>query len=48
VQELAEAGDQVEPSGDLVARRLDPEAAVGVQQPPAVEDDQRADVLRPA
>jgi hypothetical protein len=45
VQELTEAGDQVEPSGDLLACRLDPEATVGVQEPPAVEDGERADVL---
>jgi hypothetical protein len=48
VQQLPEARDQVQlrlqPPADLV----DPDAAVTVQQPGAVEDGQHADVLGPA
>jgi hypothetical protein len=45
VQELTEARNQVEPAADHIACLLDQESAVGVQEPPAVEDDQRTDVL---
>ena len=48
VQDLPEAGDQVESRLEPLADLLDPEAAVAVEQSGAVEDGERADVARPA
>ena len=48
VQGLAEPWDEVQPSTDGLADRLDPKLAVGVEQRSAVEDGKRPDVLRPA
>jgi hypothetical protein len=48
VQKLTEPGDQVQAGVDRLPHRLDPEATVRVEQLPAVEDGQSADVLRPA
>jgi hypothetical protein len=48
VQQLPEAGNQRQPRLDVSAELVDPDAAVGVQQPGAVQDGERADVVRPA
>jgi len=48
VEHLPEPGDQVQSGFDFLPRRLDPEPAVRVDQAGAVENGQRADVLRPA
>jgi hypothetical protein len=45
VQQLPEARNKMEPSSDLIACRLDRESTIGVEEPPAVEDGERADVL---
>jgi hypothetical protein len=45
VQQLPEARHKLQPLLDPIADPFDLEAAVGVQQRAAVEDDERADVL---
>jgi hypothetical protein len=46
VQQLPEPGHQVQPGGDHLPDRLDPQPAARTGQA-AVQDGQRADVLRP-
>jgi hypothetical protein len=48
VQELAEPRKRLEPAADLLADGLDWETAVRFEQPGAIEDAQRPDVLGPA
>ncbi len=48
VQQLAEARYEIEPPPDLLPDNLDAEPAIGVLKTPAVDDGERADVLRPA
>jgi hypothetical protein len=48
VQVLPEARDQVQLRRQPPADLVDPDAAVAVQQPGAVQDGQHADVLGPA
>ena len=48
VQDLTKPWDQVQPSIDGLAHRLDQKFAIGVEQRSAVEDDKRPDVLGPA
>jgi hypothetical protein len=44
-QQLPEPRNPMQPPTDLLPGRLDPEPAVGVQQPGAIQDGQGADVL---
>jgi hypothetical protein len=48
VQQLPEARDQLQPRLDVPTDGLDPDAAITVQQPGAVQDGEGADVLGPA
>ena len=46
-QELTETGNEVQPSADVLSGGLDQDATIGVEEPPAVEDRECTDVLRP-
>jgi hypothetical protein len=48
VQQLPEARDQLQPRLEVPTDGLDVDAAVGVEQPGAVQDGEHADVLGPA
>jgi hypothetical protein len=47
-QDLPEPGHPMQPPPDVLPEGVDPDSAVGVEEPVAVEDGQRADVLGPA
>jgi hypothetical protein len=47
VQQLPEPGNKLEPGLDMLLHPLNLEASLGIQQPPAIQDDQRTDVLGP-
>jgi hypothetical protein len=48
VQQLPEAGDQVQPRLEPLADRLDPDVTVAVEQAGAVQDGEPADFVGPA
>jgi hypothetical protein len=48
VEQLPEAGDQVQPRLEVSPDRVDPETTIVVEQPGAVEDGEPADVAGPA